>query len=256
MNTFVEVHSVPTMRPSFNMYLHVLLFLSCLLLPQPALGINTTATPITTAVDAITNSSFFIAKPGCNHTCGSLTVPYPFGIGVESGCFIDPEFNITCDTSSGPPKAFLGTSTIEVLSISQNQVRIGNNVASACYDNNGSMTENAWASTSLGDPSVSAYTFSDVANKFTVVGCDDYAFIKWTFENNNLSRGCMVKILFVHVEDEAIKKEQPVDAKVAETIAKRKEELDQVDSSAYQAGQNKTAKYYATGQVKEITNDI
>ncbi|KAH7844517.1 hypothetical protein Vadar_028910 [Vaccinium darrowii] len=47
---------------------------------------------------------------------------------------------------------------------------------------------------------------------------------------------------------EAIKKEQAVDAKVAETIAKHKEELDQVDSSAYQAGQNKAAKYYATGQ--------
>ncbi|KAH7842297.1 hypothetical protein Vadar_003724 [Vaccinium darrowii] len=175
------------------MYLHVLLFLSWLLLPQPTLGINTTT--ITTAVDAITNKSFFIAKPGCNLTCGNLTVPYPFGIGLGSGCSIDPEFDINCNKSSesDPPKAFRGNGTVEILSISQTQVRVRNTVASACYNSEtGAVTESdpeAWAWIQLGDSA--PYTFSDEANKFTVVGCDDYAWIKGTFGGRNLSSGCM-----------------------------------------------------------------
>ncbi|KAH7843305.1 hypothetical protein Vadar_015005 [Vaccinium darrowii] len=160
------------------MYLHVLLFLSWLLLPQPTLGINTTTTTIT-AVDAITNSTFFIAKNGsCSLTCSNLTVPYPFGIGVGLGCSICPEFDINCNTSSDPPKAFISTSNVEVLSISQTQVRVRNYVAHTCYKNGSETTSNQpWVD--LGDPGVSPYTFSDVANKFTVVGCDDYAWIFW-----------------------------------------------------------------------------
>ncbi|KAH7844902.1 hypothetical protein Vadar_032855 [Vaccinium darrowii] len=183
------------MRPSFNMYLHVLLFLSWLLLPQPTLGINTTTattTTITTAVDAITNKTFFIAKPGCNLTCGNLTVPYPFGIGLGLGCSIDPEFDINCNKSSesDPPKAFRGNGTVEILSISQTQVRVRNIVASACYNGETESDLDAWNQwIKLGHSA--PYTFSDEANKLTVVGCDDYAWIEGTFGGRNLSSGCM-----------------------------------------------------------------
>ncbi|KAH7842898.1 hypothetical protein Vadar_010301 [Vaccinium darrowii] len=178
------------MRPSFNMYLHVLLFLSWLLLAKSTLVVSTTTTTITAAVDAITNSTFFITKPGCQHKCGSLTVPYPFGIGVGSGCSIGPEFDITCDNSSDPPKAFRGKGAIEILSISQTQVWVQNDVASACYNGEtGAVTESDPAWIKLGDSA--PYTFSDVANKFTVVGCDDYAWILGTFGGRNLSSGCM-----------------------------------------------------------------
>ncbi|KAH7844364.1 hypothetical protein Vadar_027193 [Vaccinium darrowii] len=178
------------MRPSFNMYLCVLLFLSWLLLPQPTLATTTTTTTITDAVDAITNTTFFTAKPGCQLKCGKLTVPYPFGIGVGSGCSIDPRFDITCDNSSDPPKAFRGKGKVEILSISQTQVRVRNNVASACYNGDtGAVTESDPAGIKLGDSA--PYTFSDVANKFTVVGCDDYAWITGTFGRKNLSSGCM-----------------------------------------------------------------
>ncbi|KAH7843485.1 hypothetical protein Vadar_017159 [Vaccinium darrowii] len=339
------------------MYLRVLLFLSWLLLPQPTLGINTTTTTITTAVDAITNSTFFIATNGsCSLTCGNLSVPYPFGIGVGLGCSIDPRFDINCSHSFDPPKAFITTSNVEVLNISQNQVKVRNSVASACYDNNGNETTSSPGWVTLGDLGGFPYTFSDMANKFTVVGCDDLALISGTFGNKALLSGCMsicfdrsdvgdrsgyyqtdipkgltdynisLGSVFNHTRGEglkgskqvpvtalsasiksppyidecanpdlngcdkvngfcrntpgnyscycnphyygdgksctkkasqfpvikfsldAIKKEQAVDAKVAKTIAKHKEELDQVDSSAYQVGQNKAAKYYAFGQ--------
>ncbi|KAH7842348.1 hypothetical protein Vadar_004271 [Vaccinium darrowii] len=42
----------------------------------------------------------------------------------------------------------------------------------------------------LGDPGVSPYTFLDVANKFTVVGCDDLALISGTFGGKTLNSGC------------------------------------------------------------------
>ncbi|KAH7842182.1 hypothetical protein Vadar_002367 [Vaccinium darrowii] len=179
------------MRPSFNMYLHVLLFLSWLLLPQPTLGITTTPNYTANAAN-ITNSTFFIARNGsCSLTCGNLTVPYPFGIGVGSGCSIDPEFDINCNTSSDTPKAFIRSGNIEILSISQTQVRIGNTVASACYDGEtGAVTESdleAWIQLGASLP----YTFSHEANKFTVVGCDDYAWIFGTFGRKRLSSGCM-----------------------------------------------------------------
>ncbi|KAL9272246.1 Wall-associated receptor kinase 2-like protein [Drosera capensis] len=46
-------------------------------------------------------------KPGCPSQCGGLTVPYPFGIGPGSGCAMDSRYEITCNTSYTPPKAFL-----------------------------------------------------------------------------------------------------------------------------------------------------
>ncbi|KAH7842115.1 hypothetical protein Vadar_001611 [Vaccinium darrowii] len=63
---------------------------------QPTLGISTTNITAAATADAITNTTFFVAKPGCQLKCGSLTVPYLFGIGVGSSCSIDPEFDITC----------------------------------------------------------------------------------------------------------------------------------------------------------------
>ncbi|KAH7842427.1 hypothetical protein Vadar_005216 [Vaccinium darrowii] len=178
------------MRPSFNMYLHVLLFLSWLLLPQPTLGITTTPNYTANAAN-ITNSTFFIAKNGsCNLTCGNLTVPYPFGIGLGSRCSIDPEFDINCDNSTEPPKAFRGTGDVEILSISQTQVRVRNTVAKACYDGEtGAVTKSGSAWIKLADSA--PYTFSAVANKFTVVGFDDYAWISGTFGNKTLYNGCM-----------------------------------------------------------------
>ncbi|CAM0947156.1 unnamed protein product [Alopecurus aequalis] len=38
-----------------------------------------------------------IGMPGCNTTCGNVTVPYPFGMGPPR-CYL-PGFNLTCDSS-------------------------------------------------------------------------------------------------------------------------------------------------------------
>ncbi|WVZ51321.1 hypothetical protein U9M48_002475 [Paspalum notatum var. saurae] len=41
-----------------------------------------------------------VGLPGCNTTCGSVEVPYPFGIGAS--CSL-PGFNLTCDHTHNPP---------------------------------------------------------------------------------------------------------------------------------------------------------
>ncbi|KAA8517765.1 hypothetical protein F0562_015230 [Nyssa sinensis] len=156
------------------MMLHAfVLSLSWLLLTQATLEGNTTS------------STFMVTKPGCQLQCGNLTVPYPFGIGLGSGCSIDSWFDINCNTSYNPPKPFLGS--IEVLDISETQLRIKNVVASKCYNQSGALTQdnNAWT-----DLVSSPYTFSDTANKFTVVGCDDLALITGS-KGRNFSSGCV-----------------------------------------------------------------
>ncbi|KAI5002010.1 hypothetical protein ZWY2020_026660 [Hordeum vulgare] len=37
-----------------------------------------------------------IGLPGCETRCGNMSVPYPFGIGPDSRCYL-PGFNLTCD---------------------------------------------------------------------------------------------------------------------------------------------------------------
>ncbi|KAG5552346.1 hypothetical protein RHGRI_010432 [Rhododendron griersonianum] len=187
----VEVHSLPTiMCPSLNMHLRVdvlllLLFLSCLrllLLAQPTLGLGSTNT--NPNITAVTNSSFFIAKPGCQPNCGDITVPYPFGIGNDSACSISFWLQLTCNTSFDPPKLFLGG--LQVLSISQTEVRVQNTVAALCYNQAGNQTYSSQFWMSLGD--AWPYTFSDTENIFTVVGCNVYALISWS---QQFSTGCL-----------------------------------------------------------------
>ncbi|XP_073351838.1 wall-associated receptor kinase 1-like [Aegilops tauschii subsp. strangulata] len=45
--------------------------------------------------------------PGCPSQCGRMRIPYPFGTKV--GCFL-PGFQITCNNTFVPPRAFLGSS--------------------------------------------------------------------------------------------------------------------------------------------------
>ncbi|WVZ54637.1 hypothetical protein U9M48_005404 [Paspalum notatum var. saurae] len=45
-----------------------------------------------------------IGLPNCSTSCGSVSVPYPFG--MEPGCYL-PGFNLTCNASYTPPRLFL-----------------------------------------------------------------------------------------------------------------------------------------------------
>ncbi|KAL1816971.1 hypothetical protein ACET3Z_019545 [Daucus carota] len=117
-----------------------------------------------------------IAKPGCQSQCGDLKVPYPFGIQPEGNegprCFRDFGFDIICNTSTDPPKALIRSwKNIEIFDISDNELRVSNNVAEKCYNQSGLVYRESRGSTEVdGTP----YSYSS-ANLFTVVGCDDDA---------------------------------------------------------------------------------
>ncbi|CAM0875486.1 unnamed protein product [Alopecurus aequalis] len=50
-----------------------------------------------------------IARPGCREKCGNISIPYPFGIGP--GCFIASQFEVLCNDTGSPPRAFLAATS-------------------------------------------------------------------------------------------------------------------------------------------------
>ncbi|KAL8526633.1 hypothetical protein ACS0TY_015728 [Phlomoides rotata] len=116
-----------------------------------------------------------VAKPGCPTKCGNLTIPYPFGIG-STGCAIGKFFELNC--TEDPPRAFIRD--IQIYDISDQHMRISNVVAQRCYNRTGPVGRENPASF---DISNTPFSFSEL-NKFTVIGCDDYALVSGNGRRN------------------------------------------------------------------------
>ncbi|KAL9251508.1 Wall-associated receptor kinase 5-like protein [Drosera capensis] len=159
------------------------------------------ATLIHTYTSASMITAMNTTKPGCPRQCGGLTIPYPFGIGPGSGCAIDSRYEITCNTSYTPPKAFLQapepTVKVEVLDITESQLRITSIVAEFC----------PWNSKAEHKDSKFRFPFPISAsdNVFTVIGCNTHAEITTyddkcmltcnseCFDAGDIGRGCKGK---------------------------------------------------------------
>ncbi|PON50287.1 Wall-associated receptor kinase [Parasponia andersonii] len=128
---------------------------------------------------------------GCSDRCGNLTIPYPFGIG--DSCYREDRFKVTCDDSTTPPKAYLGTGTLNLTEISlfDGELQVLQYVAKDCYDQHGSQRFDDSIIASL---EVSGFTISDTKNKFTAIGCDTYAIVRGNYYNQTdemYTTGCM-----------------------------------------------------------------
>ncbi|KAH6758256.1 hypothetical protein C2S51_018491 [Perilla frutescens var. frutescens] len=126
------------------------------------------------------SSTSLVAKPGCQARCGSLSIPYPFGVG--SNCSLDHSFTISCSTSTDPPKAFLSILKKEVIEINETFIRVKypNLVSAKCYDLSGNqigpglnLTAESYNTNSMSvNLSGTPYTLSDT-NRLTTIGCND-----------------------------------------------------------------------------------
>ncbi|XP_047977273.1 wall-associated receptor kinase-like 1 [Salvia hispanica] len=140
-------------------------------------------------------SIFLVLPPsllsGCLDQCGDMVIPYPFGVGTN--CSHNSYFDINCDSSTHPPKAYLSINNIkkEVIELNLNQtyIRIKSPfMISACYDQSTgkqhSMTMNL-----SGTP----YMLSD-GNVLTAIGCDDMVLqSNGTFDYGGCSAFCAEK---------------------------------------------------------------
>uniref|UniRef100_A0A2N9IFE0 EGF-like domain-containing protein n=1 Tax=Fagus sylvatica TaxID=28930 RepID=A0A2N9IFE0_FAGSY len=124
-----------------------------------------------------------LALKGCDDQCGNVNIPYPFG--TREGCYMNENFLITCNRTYNPPLAFMGEGNINVTEIwLSGELRVTAYVADDCYNQTG-------GNTSYHDPSFQSPNFpiSNTRNKFTVIGCDTYAYISGS-SGKNYTTGC------------------------------------------------------------------
>jgi hypothetical protein len=120
-----------------------------------------------------------VAKPGCLSRCGDVEIPYPFGMTED--CYLDENFNITCD--SGIPK--VGAVTVTNISIETHELHVLNFVANDSYLPGGVRINGYYASLWTAQ-----FTISNSKNKFIVIGCDTYAYLSG-YQNGELyTIGC------------------------------------------------------------------
>ncbi|KAL5576220.1 hypothetical protein UlMin_017919 [Ulmus minor] len=121
------------------------------------------------------------SKPGCPESCGSVNIPYPFG--MSPGCYYDHLFRITCNQTFNPPKPFFpGTTNNTILNISleDGELRIETFISRECYNKLGDVITNdsfARSYTIINSKFPVSYT----RNKFTAVGCSTQGLIATNF---------------------------------------------------------------------------
>ncbi|XP_035840271.1 wall-associated receptor kinase-like 2 [Helianthus annuus] len=112
---------------------------------------------ITAATDVVPG----FAKPGCNETCGNLTIPYPFGIGPN--CFLNRWYAVDC-VSSKPYLSSLKHLPLLGIDLSEQMVLVNVSLSSKCQ-------ASVWNSTQIVNLGDSPFLFSMMHNKFTIQGC-------------------------------------------------------------------------------------
>ncbi|KAG1353935.1 wall-associated receptor kinase 2-like [Cocos nucifera] len=134
---------------------------------------------------AVTASASVNTLPGCPATCGNVSIPYPFGIGTN--CSL-PGFELSCnDTGNGVQKPFHTNVEFINISLLPAQARIYNQISWQCYNATyADVSYSTWRLNFTRYP----FRFSDTDNKFTVVGCDTFAYISGQNQNEMFDGAC------------------------------------------------------------------
>ncbi|XP_020415642.1 wall-associated receptor kinase-like 1 [Prunus persica] len=122
-----------------------------------------------------------IAKPNCETHCGDVTIPYPFGIGPSSNCYLYDWFEIECDYTTIPPRPFLRLAKLELLNISIDGTLWVNNPVTFFYGGKGIRKV---APNLTGSP----FVYSERYNRLTAVSCGFFLVVR---SDENVVGGCM-----------------------------------------------------------------
>ncbi|VVA27806.1 Hypothetical predicted protein [Prunus dulcis] len=122
-----------------------------------------------------------IAKPNCKTHCGDVTIPYPFGIGPSSNCYLYDWFEIECDYTTIPPRPFLRLAKLELLNISIDGTLWVNNPVTFFYGGKGIRKV---APNLTGSP----FVYSERYNRLTAVSCGFFLVVR---SDENVVGGCM-----------------------------------------------------------------
>ncbi|WOK94683.1 wall-associated receptor kinase 3-like [Canna indica] len=134
------------------------------------------------AVAAPTSDDTSFHPPSnCSTSCGSIRVPYPFGIAPDCA---RPGFNLTCNQDAYQPKLLLADGTTEVVSLSLDNpfldVRIGITTMSVDTDS----VTGVWWVPPIGAPYALSYANASVT--LTVIGCSAIAYLLDLDTNNTV----------------------------------------------------------------------
>ncbi|XP_050383014.1 wall-associated receptor kinase-like 3 isoform X2 [Argentina anserina] len=123
---------------------------------------------VPTSSSSSLDSAWPIAKPNCETHCGNISIPYPFGIGPNKGCYYDEWFEIECASSStGSHKPSLRHTQpkLEVLNISIEGTLLINNPATFFYYKGNRTRQLA------PDMTAGPFIYSQTYNSFIAMSC-------------------------------------------------------------------------------------
>lgn len=128
-----------------------------------------------------------ISKADCPNSCGSVTIPYPFGTSPE--CSYNESFLINC-TNNSPAQPFLSRTNLSILNISipDGQLQVASFISRACYDSSGNLTNN---SDPISYTSTNSIFPLSKRNKFAAVGCNTVGVVEDTTSDRYYGTGCV-----------------------------------------------------------------
>uniref|UniRef100_A0A0D9ZJJ5 Protein kinase domain-containing protein n=1 Tax=Oryza glumipatula TaxID=40148 RepID=A0A0D9ZJJ5_9ORYZ len=132
-----------------------------------------------------------VAASTCQRSCGSIDIPFPFGIKGQAGCAM-PGFELICNsTGNSIPKLLLRNVELLNISLPEGQARMRMPMSYECYNK----TKHDMDCVDKANLSLtgSPFTFSNSANKFTVFGCRMLGYLGpggQSAVGSNLTIGC------------------------------------------------------------------